>query len=203
MWERGWANKVPDRQVKEAVTPPKNLINEMETIANTRRGLVCCTVLVLLFCHGCNTVLADPCANVDCGNGNCTLIGDIDHRCVCDAGYTGPFCTVPIGEETVSPCDSNPCRNNGTCIDLSDIVDGEGALECIAAGTCSEEFMCTCPDGYAGNICETEVAVSCEELICLNGGVCLQVPDQQPMCVCSSGYSGMFCEQAPGKQFLL
>ena len=35
------------------------------------------------------------------------------------------------------PCDSDPCLNGGTCMDLSDT-----------------EFTCFCPPGFFGEICE-------------------------------------------------
>ncbi|XP_069105731.1 apical endosomal glycoprotein-like [Argopecten irradians] len=52
------------------------------------------------------TILADPCANVDCGdNGVCD--GGV---CVCTGGYTGDMCDTPS-----DPCANVDCGDNGDC----------------------------------------------------------------------------------------
>jgi hypothetical protein len=88
----------------------------------------------------------DPCANVSCGvHSTCQASSEADgaeagsglsgHRCACQSGFTGqpPDC-VEIDE-----CQSGPCRNNGTCTDLTN------------------GYLCTCADGFAGSDCQTEV----------------------------------------------
>ena len=42
---------------------------------------------------------------------------------------------MPIAE--INECDSFPCRNGATCVDLEN------------------EFECACPTGYEGVFCET------------------------------------------------
>lgn len=45
--------------------------------------------------------------------------------CKCRDGFTGTFCEIDINE-----CQSSPCQNGGTCIDLEN------------------SYACYCPDGY-------------------------------------------------------
>jgi len=48
-------------------------------------------------------------------------------------------------------CESEPCLNNATCLELSD------------------GYNCSCPLGYIGDRCEN---VSCDAVMCENGGNC-------------------------------
>ena len=54
------------------------------------------------------------------------------HSCVCPKGFEGRNCEVNVDD-----CASNPCYNNGTCIDL---VSG---------------YECVCAKQYSGAHCET------------------------------------------------
>lgn len=44
----------------------------------------------------------------------------LPHRCDCSKGFTGPRCEININE-----CESNPCHNQGTCL------DERGAFRCV------------------------------------------------------------------------
>lgn len=55
-------------------------------------------------------------------------------RCQCAAGFTGPHCELNINE-----CQSNPCRNQATC------VDGLNS------------YSCKCRPGFSGRRCETGI----------------------------------------------
>lgn len=63
---------------------------------------------------------------------------------------TGVNCEIDIDE-----CASAPCRNGGQCRERG-----------------ADEFECTCPDGFSGDLCELE-AVGCAPVNpCVNGGRC-------------------------------
>uniref|UniRef100_A0A182W1J3 EGF-like domain-containing protein n=1 Tax=Anopheles minimus TaxID=112268 RepID=A0A182W1J3_9DIPT len=81
------------------------------------------------------------------------------------------------GPMDVNECTSNPCANNGICI------DGEG------------DYSCECQPGWTGKTC-TERAIQCLPGQCLNGGSC--IPSQfggAPHCRCTLGWGGPFCSE--------
>ncbi len=43
-----------------------------------------------------------------------------------------------ISKICLFPCNSNPCQNNGTCVEVQ-----------------YDQYQCQCPDGYTGVNCET------------------------------------------------
>lgn len=49
-------------------------------------------------------------------------------------------------------CDSDPCMNGATCLDLV------------------KAFQCICPDNVISRLCETDVIDECISQPCLNGG---------------------------------
>ena len=52
-------------------------------------------------------------------------------------------------------------------------------------------FQCTCPRGFAGKDCETNIN-DCKPGICDNGGVCHDGVDDY-RCACAAGYNGRNC----------
>lgn len=80
--------------------------------------------------------------------------------------FTGDLC-----EEDLNECDSSPCLNNGTCLD---VVNG---------------YFCSCRPGYSGDHCEIDEAVcnSTNEARCNNGGVCEEGPGDSFTCNCLPG----------------
>ena len=64
------------------------------------------------------------------------------------SGYTGTYCETDIDE-----CASNPCRNNGICVDK---ING---------------YHCTCVNGFTGTNCQDNID-DCASNPCYNGGVC-------------------------------
>ena len=80
----------------------------------------------------------------------------------------------------VDDCASNPCQNNGTCVDL--VAD----------------FKCKCIDGWKGRTCSNRLA-HCQDgdNPCLNGATCVEQQSDQPdagfSCRCTNGWRGSIC----------
>ncbi|CAH2251104.1 delta 1 [Pelobates cultripes] len=107
-----------------------------------------------------------------CKNGaTCTNTGQGSYTCSCRAGYTGSNCEIEINE-----CDTNPCKNGGSCTDLEN------------------SYSCSCPPGFYGKNCELS-AMTCADGPCFNGGRCTDNPDGGYSCLCPVGYSGFNCEK--------
>lgn len=73
----------------------------------------------------------------------------------------------------INECDPNPCQNGGTCMD--------------GAGT----FTCTCPRGFMGMRCETNVD-DCSARPCAHG-TCTDGIDSYT-CTCEDGWYGANCD---------
>ncbi|KAI9551727.1 hypothetical protein GHT06_022063 [Daphnia sinensis] len=115
----------------------------------------------------------DDCLNVTCpANSRCLDTGVDSHQCVCLPGFAG---TAATGCINIDDCESNPCRNNGTCTDL---VNG---FECTCTGT-----------GFGGSDCSEELN-ECEPSPCLNGATCVDGVGNYS-CLCLAGYEGRDCE---------
>ncbi|XP_021378486.1 sushi, von Willebrand factor type A, EGF and pentraxin domain-containing protein 1-like [Mizuhopecten yessoensis] len=74
-------------------------------------------------------------------------------------------------------CSNSPCQNGGTC-----------------AETNFHNFKCTCPDGFYGRTCNSQV-LHCASTPCYNNGMCTE--DQalnSYKCTCLQGSSGTNCE---------
>lgn len=114
-------------------------------------------------------------SNLDCpSNMSCENNGTcFNGTCCCEMGFTGPAC-----ETVLSPCDSRPCVNNGTCVD--DPYVG---------------YRCECIGPFYGDNCEMMVVTLsvCDSSPCLNNGTCVDV-NTSYTCQCPGGYSGEHCE---------
>jgi len=78
-------------------------------------------------------------------------------------------------------CSSNPCLNNGKCIDLPQLFT----------------FRCECPAGFTGQTCEK--VDTCSSKPCGPDGVCVSMAAGSPVpnvCMCNSGRTvGTSCNQ--------
>lgn len=94
------------------------------------------------------------------GHGYCDETG----TCLCDSGYTGTDCSVPL-------CgDKQGCNDKGVC-DVNDT------------------FTCKCYDGYTGPHCEKVVCPRTPLGMCNGHGIC--DPEYKAGCICnSSGGNG-------------
>lgn len=117
----------------------------------------------------------DHCFNNPCMHGQCISQPDA-YECRCPARYGGRNCDKDFG----SPCNKNPCRNLGTCVD-----DPIGNYKCY----CSQE--------YTGKSCEVHIESHplCERSPCLNNAVCQVSPNTTRLeCLCAEGFTGNRCE---------
>ncbi|KAL9963300.1 hypothetical protein ACROYT_G032487 [Oculina patagonica] len=94
------------------------------------------------------------------------------YNCSCKPGYTGDghSCT------DIDECASNPCQNNGSCIDG---VNG---------------YNCSCVAGFNGRNCETDID-ECASKPCKNQGTCIDGVNEYT-CNCNAGFTGTYCETA-------
>ena len=85
---------------------------------------------------------------------------------------------TPLPEDTTvtASCEPNPCEHGGTC----EMEDGA--------------IVCTCADGYSGDLCETNID-DCDPNPCQNGGTCYDGVASY-LCQCAEGFTGDNCETA-------
>ncbi|XP_046687687.1 LOW QUALITY PROTEIN: protein eyes shut-like, partial [Homalodisca vitripennis] len=90
--------------------------------------------------------------------------------------------TQVLAARNVDDCDGTAC----------------GGDVCLHAGTCWLDTMlkphCTCTQEFTGERCES--LVSCLDLPCENGGLCIKSSGSKPVCQCPVGWEGPFCSQA-------
>ncbi|KAJ8414569.1 hypothetical protein AAFF_G00037710 [Aldrovandia affinis] len=107
-----------------------------------------------------------------CRNGaTCTNTGQGSYTCACRPGFSGSNCELETNE-----CDSNPCKNGGSCNDMEN------------------DYSCTCPQGFYGKNCEIS-AMTCADGPCFNGGTCMEKMTGGYSCRCPHGYMGSNCEK--------
>ncbi|KAL7990822.1 hypothetical protein Chor_014252 [Crotalus horridus] len=115
----------------------------------------------------------DPstCEGRNCRNRQmCNYIRPGRYVCTCSPGYYGNNCQYG-GPRISNACSSNPCQNEGTCLESS------------------QGYMCECLEGYTGTDCRDKLSEDCE---CRNGGKCLD--GNVTVCHCPPGYFGLLCE---------
>ena len=79
-----------------------------------------------------------------------------------------------VGESCVPVCSTDPCSNNGTCLQS---VSG---------------FTCACRGDFTGETCETRIN-DCQDVDC-NNGTCVDGV-LSFTCQCDPGFTGDFCEE--------
>ncbi|XP_064600471.1 protein jagged-1-like isoform X2 [Liolophura sinensis] len=143
-----------------------------------------------------------------CGqHGTCISEPGSRYHCSCDAGYTGSHC-----HDNINDCASEPCHNQGTCIDKVSsfqclCTEGwEGPVcninhdDCITkpcrnGGVCTDlvgDFRCQCKDDWKGKTCSLRTS-NCDGGTCANNGRCMDQGNTF-ICHCASGWTGTTCQ---------
>ena len=169
--------------------------------------------------HNCSEHV---CEETDCHHGVCVFTEGNGTSCVCNTGFTGPFC-----ETEIDYCQEE-CSGNGNCtFNISSSSDAKGYCECLPewtgdqcetkvsycvgdpcanGGTCTEGdgvAICECAPGLTGAYCESNTSVSaCKETVCLNGGTCIDGCSREGRClnnthhcICAIGFTGDKCHE--------
>ena len=155
--------------------------------ANTSGVCVCQNEWVGTLCDVCPIACVNGTQNANCSS------------CECIAGFEGYLCDADIDE-----CDTSPCANNGTCMDLVNNFTCECAnswigrtcdvcsLECGNGTQSSNCTTCICDPGYAGESCGTDID-ECSVTPCANGGNCSDRVNNFT-CSCIPFWEGRICE---------
>ncbi|XP_013861401.1 protein jagged-1b [Austrofundulus limnaeus] len=151
-----------------------------------------------------------------CGpHGRCRSQAGGQFSCECQEGFRGTYC-----HENINDCESNPCRNGGTCIDKVSVyqcicgdgwegdhceinIDDCSTNPCHNGGTCRDlvsDFFCECKNGWKGKTCHSRES-QCDEATCNNGGTCHDEGDTF-QCKCSPGWKGTTCNIAKNSSCL-
>ncbi|XP_041457583.1 mucin-17-like [Lytechinus variegatus] len=129
-------------------------------------------------------------------------------------------CSFTVTITSGSPCNPNPCQNDGLCVptdltsyqcictecftgtncetNLNACVNNlcENGAICIPdPGSCTD-YSCQCTDCFTGRFCNLPLD-SCENHQCQNGGGCTVDPLNCVLytCTCPLCFTGQFCEQ--------
>ncbi|WAR31504.1 FBP1-like protein [Mya arenaria] len=119
---------------------------------------------------------------------------------MCADGWSGTHC-----EQNIDECESNPCVNDGSCIDglngytcvCTDDIDDCLTNHCQNNGSCEDglnTYTCKCAGGFNGTNCENEIPI-CDREPCQNGATCNETTEGYS-CTCVAGFSGTRCEEA-------
>ncbi|XP_061546314.1 protein eyes shut homolog isoform X4 [Phycodurus eques] len=192
----GWEGEYCQQEIDECLSQPcKN--NATCTELNGYNGLLCNQPY-----DPCDP-LHNPCLH----NSTCLTRSDGMAFCECPAGFEGRLCETDTNE-----CSSNPCRDNGDCLDQVNAyscvckmgfsglhceqdINECSSQPCLNGGTCQDRvnnFHCSCPTGYFGTLCDLG-GNECQVSPCLQEGTCIKKPGGFE-CVCRAGYSGAWCE---------
>ncbi|XP_055363925.1 protein crumbs homolog 1 isoform X3 [Betta splendens] len=126
-----------------------------------------------------------PCRSEPCLNGATCQDDRGNYTCKCWPGFEGRQCELDVSE-----CASSPCLHGGRCVERSwqAAYGSEPLLPERYDHRRAAGFVCSCPPGTAGSLCQ-EVMNPCDPGPCLNRGRCESH---------AGGYSCHCLQQSPG-----
>jgi hypothetical protein len=90
-----------------------------------------------------------------------------------------------------TPCQSCPCRNGATCIDVNiPLLSNNNPTSSLISNS---SYQCFCSRGYIGINCE-QFSNPCSSNPCLNQGLCQAILPNLFECKCLQGYTGFYCQ---------
>lgn len=139
----------------------------------------------------------DDCAAHACANGAMCVDGIASYNCTCAAGYNDTLCETIIDECATLDCpEYYICVN--TTYECEPIYGVDPCLDdpCYSGASCAPlsatEFVCDCPAGTTGAVCELDVDECVEDEPCVHG-TCTNLPGTFA-CECLAGYNGTLCD---------
>ncbi|CAB4065666.1 unnamed protein product [Lepeophtheirus salmonis] len=130
----------------------------------------------------------------NCANGECK---NEPFECVCNDGWDGDLCDVPICREGCNP-QLGSCNAPGECNCIEGST-GVNCNECIKKpgcvnGECKDKpFECVCKEGYEGELCDIpKCRQGCHPMF----GSC----DEPGECKCNIGWTGPKCDECLPKE---
>ena len=142
--------------------------------------------------------------DLNCNNGECVFNETLEKVCLCENGWTGSICDIPICNPS---CINGNCTSPGVC-NCTEGWDGDQCDNIICNpscinGDCIAWNTCNCSDCYYGNYCQdfnktcelcqigNECIFNCS-LICGVNGECV-VTELNEQCNCLDGWTGSSC----------
>lgn len=186
----GWAGKNCSSPRPACTTPPCQVVDSCTVPESQESG----------------AVLLVP-SNICGRHGRCVSYAEGAFSCVCDPGFSGQYCHINVND-----CESSPCMNGGTCVDLENSfqcvcdpgwegpycntdVDECAERPCRNNASCRDgdrDFTCVCQDEWKGRTCSSTTS-HCDPNTCQNGGTCVDLGDGF-VCHCLPEWRGSICQ---------
>ncbi|XP_034489715.1 cubilin homolog [Drosophila innubila] len=191
-------------------------IDECSAAAHTPCSTKCINLPGSFTCAPCapgltgNGVSCRDINECETNNGGCSLSPRVEcinsygssHCADCPIGWTGDGRSC-VRSSSPSPSPSDSPAAHSTAVGLTSC--SQRAALCHPSAICSEisnTIICSCPQGMVGNGygehgCIRGTNNNCNDLPCLNGGVCLDTGPTNYTCMCPRGFRGPRCDPLP------